>query len=55
VPESGPRAVEPDTTRFTIIINGHRQGERRMWQEAPDTSRYEHDWVEGFARLEDER
>jgi hypothetical protein len=42
-PESGPRAVEPDTTRFTIIINGHRQGERRMWQEAPDTWRFEHD------------
>lgn len=35
-------SVAPDTTRFTIIINGHRQGERRMWQEAPDTWRYEH-------------
>ncbi|HUE77764.1 MAG TPA: amidohydrolase family protein, partial [Longimicrobiales bacterium] len=32
-----------DTTRYTIIINGHRQGERRMWQEAADTWRYEHD------------
>jgi hypothetical protein len=36
-------STAPDTTRFTIIINGHRQGERRMWQEAPDTWRYEHD------------
>jgi hypothetical protein len=26
-----------DTVRFTIIINGHRQGERRAWQEAPGT------------------
>jgi hypothetical protein len=35
-------STAPDTTRFTIIINGHRQGERRMWQEAVDTWRYEH-------------
>jgi hypothetical protein len=32
----------PDTTRFTIIINGHTQGERRVWQETADTWRYEH-------------
>jgi hypothetical protein len=36
-------STAPDTTRYTIIINGHRQGERRMWPEAPDTWRYEHD------------
>jgi parallel beta-helix repeat protein len=36
-------STAPDTTRFTIIINGHRQGERRMWQEAADTWHYEHD------------
>jgi parallel beta-helix repeat protein len=36
-------STAPDTTRFTIIINGHRQGERRIWQEAPDTWRFEHD------------
>jgi hypothetical protein len=40
---SAAPSAAPDTTRFTIIINGHRQGERRMWQEAPDTWRYEHD------------
>lgn len=39
-----------DTTRFTIIINGHRKAERRMWQEAPDTWRYEYegDWYDSY-------
>lgn len=32
----------PDTTRFTIIINGQRQSERRMWQTGPNTWHFEH-------------
>jgi hypothetical protein len=32
-------ATAPDTTRFTIIVDGHAKGERRMWQEAADTWR----------------
>ncbi|HUE96863.1 MAG TPA: hypothetical protein VMN39_09395, partial [Longimicrobiaceae bacterium] len=44
VANSGLDDLPPgDTSRFTIIINGHPQGERRMWQEAPATWRYQHD------------
>jgi hypothetical protein len=36
-------AAEPDAVRYTIIVDGHPKGERRMWQEAPDAWRYEYE------------
>lgn len=35
-------ARQDDTLRYTVIINGHLRGERRMWRERPATWRYEY-------------
>jgi hypothetical protein len=40
---TSPPVPEPDTIRYTIIVAGHSKGERRMWQEAPGTWRYEYE------------
>ena len=38
---AGPTAA--DTIRFTVIIDGHAKGERRMWQESPGRWRFEYE------------
>jgi hypothetical protein len=44
VPNGDPAVLHSgDTLRFTIIIDGHEKGERRMWQEGPDAWRYEYE------------
>jgi imidazolonepropionase-like amidohydrolase len=44
VPNGDPdRLHSGDTLRFTIIVDGHSKGERRMWLEGPGTWRFEYE------------
>ena len=38
-----PAVPAQDTISFTIIVDGHPKGERRMWQEGPGTWRFEYE------------